>query len=143
MGMIIILKRITKKTGKYAIKEFLKPTLKGGLLTNRGFIENVSILALKDKEKDEVEYYSLVEIIPGAVAKRAIKKLDGKQLNGQKIGVSAYFVRNGRNEQRTNYRVGAKFLDKRKGDRRRPYLENIYLEIDEEGELKNGQFSRV
>lgn len=77
-----------------------------------------------------VEYYGLVAIIPGTVAKRVIKKLDGKQLNGQKIGVSAYFVRNSRNERRASYRVGTRFLDKRKADRRRPFLEKVYLEMD-------------
>lgn len=140
--MIIILKRITKTTRKYEIEAFIEPTLKGGLLKSSGYIESISIRVLKDTQLNLLEYYGLVGISPDAVAKRAIKKLNGKQLNGQQIGVSAFFVRDSRNERRTNYRVSAKFLDKRKRDRRRPYLEkveNIYIEIGDEAKFKKGR----
>lgn len=132
--MVIILKKIAKTTRKHQLKAFVEPALKGNLLASNGYIESISICILKDTQLNVLEYYGLVGIIPDIVAKRAIKKLNGKQLNGQKVDISAFFVRDRRNDQRVNYQVGAKFLDKRKRDRRRPYLEkvgNIAIEIDD------------
>ncbi len=137
--MIIVLKKIAKTTKKYEIEAFIEPALKGGLLKSSGYIESISIRVVKDTKLDILEYYGLVKISPDSAAKRVIKKLSGKELNGQQIGVSQFFVRDGRNDRRTNFRVSAKFLDKRKGDRRRPYLEkveDIYVEVQGLGKHK-------
>jgi hypothetical protein len=117
--MIIILKNISTTTREQDIEGFMKPAIKGGLLRKSGYIEKISILALKDTRTDKIKYHGLVTVTPDSVADRVIKKLNKKPLNGKRITVCEHKVRRWQNDPRINNKNQIQaFRDKRVGDRR-------------------------
>lgn len=115
--MIIILKKIPANTNNMQIKEFIKPALKGGVFSKSGRIDNISFLVKKNIKTQHVEYHALVTIMPDSVARRVIKKLNGKRINGKHIVVNEYRHRSWHNDPRINPIV-TMYHDRRKGDRR-------------------------
>ena len=120
--MIIILKKIPFNTTEIQIENFLETAVKGGLLSKSGYIDNISFLAKKQIETDKIEYHGLVTILPDSIAKRAIKKLNGKMLNGKYIVIAEYKNRSWHNDQRVNPIIKIE-SDRRKGDRRLKSIE--------------------
>ena len=124
--MIIILRRISEKTEKDEIIDFLTPTLKGGFLKRSGHIESIKILILKDTLKNTTEYHGLVTIDSDAAANRAIKKLNRKPFKNRNITVREYFHRSWHNDPRINmHEWNEELEDKRQNNRRRTRLEVI------------------
>lgn len=122
--MIIILKNIPATTTNNDIENFIKPTIKGGLLSRSGRIERISILTQKDGKTDKVECHGLVTISPDSAAIKAIKKLNRKRINGRNILVVEYRIRHWHNDPRLNRDHLVEAPDnRRKGDRRRRHLE--------------------
>lgn len=122
--MIIILKNIPATTTNNDIEDFIKPAIKGGLLIKSGRIERISILVQKDGKTDKSECHGLVTITPDFVAIKAIKKLNRKRINGRNILVLEYRIRSWHNDPRLNRDQLVEATDnRRKGDRRRRYLE--------------------
>ena len=122
--MIVFLRRIPADTNKVEIASFMEPALKGGLFGKQGHISDIKILALKDKQKNKIEYHGLVRVDPESAAERAIKRLNLKSINGKNIIVREYFMRNWHNDPRLRRNHSdIKFPDRRKSDRRRHHLE--------------------
>ncbi len=136
--MIIFLRRINASTNKSQIIGFIEPNLNGGFFHKSGKIQNVKIMILKDAQNNNLEYHGLVTINSDAVAKRIIKKLNRKVLNGKAIMVREFQFRSWQNDPRINmHELNEEIFDKRKGSRRRIGLINI----SEEGEVSSRNFS--
>ncbi len=127
--MVIILRRIPENTQDQEIIDFLESILKGKIFQKAGSIESISILALKDTQKNTLEYHGLITINSEAAAKRAIKQRNKKRFKNKPIIVREYFHRSWHNDQRVNMRQWNEELDnKRKRSRRRAKLEVITKE---------------
>ncbi len=122
--MIIILMYIPANTGNQAIKDFIEPAIKGGLLRKSGEIEKISILALKNIITDKMEYHGLVTIMPDAVANRVIKKLSKKHLNGRRVVLREFQIRSWHNDPRISRKdLTQRIRNKRHSDRRHRCME--------------------
>jgi hypothetical protein len=117
--MKVILKYAPKNTTYNQIFHFLKPTLDGGLFIKFGKIKDVSVLAHKDRLSQAVDFHVILDIQPDEVAKRVVKKLHRKKLNGQHIDVMEYIERSIYNFNST-HTVQSKYpnLDHRNSTRR-------------------------
>jgi len=98
--MIVFLRNIPADTSRRDIVDFVSPALQGGLFRARGEIQSVSVLLIKDKAVNLMEYHAIVNIKPDAVALRAIKKLHGGVFKGKRIVVREYVVRSWKNDRR-------------------------------------------
>ncbi len=101
-NMMILLRRIPANTKKGHVVDFIDPFLKGGILQKPGRIENIKILVLKSDEMNGIEYHGIVTIDSDVVAKRLIKKLNGKAIKGKHIVVREYHHRLWQNDPRVN-----------------------------------------
>ena len=81
--MKIILKYVPKNTTYQQIFHFLKPTLAGGLFIKLGEIKGVLVFVHKHGFSQAVDFHVILDIQPDEVAKRVVKKLHRKKLNGQ------------------------------------------------------------
>lgn len=119
--MNIFLRRIPANTQHAEISEFVGPALKNGLFNKSGQILNIEILALRDTRLDSIEYHGLVTLDSEWSAKRAIKNLKNRRLNGRYVLVRPYYHRSWDNDhrQQQTHADDAAFLEKRHGDRRR------------------------
>jgi len=136
--MIIILLNISASTGNQDIEDFIRPAIKGGLLRKSGYIEKISILALKDTLTDKIEHHGLVTIMPDSAAARAIKKLNKQRINGRRVLVREFRIRLWHNDPRISRRDQIQeFRNKRKGDRR---LRHVEVKLKTEKDL-SGLFS--
>ena len=119
--MILILKRISHSTLVPDIEVFILPALKGGLFAKSGHLEKISIQMLRAANCEAAEFNALVRIEPDAAAKRVIKQLHRKPLNGKPINIAEYYLRLRDNDRRGS---GQKPLtDRRRKDRRRSDLQ--------------------
>jgi len=127
--MVIILRRIPENTQEHEIIDFLEIKLKGKIFQKPGSIESISILALKDIQRNTLEYHGLVTIDSEVAAKRVIKQLSRKHFKNRPIIVREYFHRSWHNDQRVNMRQwNEELANKRKQSRRRAKLEVISKE---------------
>lgn len=130
--MIILLKNILSNTTDKDIEDFIRPAIKGSLLSKRGRIEHISILKQKDSSMEDYECHGLVTITPDSVAIKAINKLNKKRIKGKSVIVREYQIRRWHNDPRINRdQLVEASKNKRKDDRRRRNLE-----IKKENELK-------
>ena len=83
------------------IATFVQPVIKGGLLSARGNIKRIDIIALKDMKSKSVEFHALVTIEPEKSALKAIKILNGQPFKGQSVTVQKYCIRNRGNDTRS------------------------------------------
>lgn len=130
--MMIILKKISVKTKKQDIKDFVIPAIKGNWLSKSGQIKNVLILTQRNVRTRVIQYHVLVELIPDSIAERAIKRLNMTTLVGKYVAVSEYKVRNWHNDPRMNHSYASTYKrlkDKRIADRRNQYEEVISEDI--------------
>lgn len=115
--MILILKRISPATIIPDIEQFIQPHVKGGFLQRSGRIQSIKIQLLKPPSGDKLEFNALVEVEPDAVARRVMKLLNRKPLNGKHINIEEYHFRSRHNDRRVNRYQN--LLDRRRSDRRR------------------------
>lgn len=124
--MVIILRRIPQNTVEQDIIDFLDNILQGKIFQKSGTIESISILTLRDTQRNTIEYHGLVTIDSDAAAKRAIKQLNKKAFKNKPIIIREYFHRSWHNDPRVNmHQWNEELADKRKGSRRRPRLEVV------------------
>lgn len=121
--MILILKRISQSTLIPDIESFIRPSLKGGIFTKAGHLEKISIQMLQAANSDNAEFNALVRIEPDTVAKRVIKQLNRKPLNGKPINIAEYYLRLRDNDRRN--RGHQPLTDRRRKERRRLDLQLI------------------
>jgi hypothetical protein len=127
--MIIILKNIPAKTKKQDIKNFITPAVNGSWLSKRGEIQNISMLSRKNICTHDIQYHSLVDIVPDSVAKRVIKKLNRKFIVGKCIAVCEYKLRNWHNDPRIIRNTNKRLNNRRSTDRRDKYKEVVSEEL--------------
>lgn len=126
--MIIILKRVSAKTKKHDVVDFLYPEVKGSWFSKRGKIQSILVLTQRNTQTRAVQHHILADIVPDAVAERVIKKLNRKMMIGTYIAVCEYKVRNWHNDPRCNHDYAKAFKrinDKRIAERRGQYEEVI------------------
>ncbi len=129
--MLIILKNIPANANNIKIEEFIRPAVKGGLFSKSGYIKNISIIVKKDIKTHITKHHGVVTIEPDFVAKRTIKKLNGKRMNGRCVAITEYVNRSWHNDPRMNPIV-KKYHDNRKHDRR---CQSVYVELKPTEEL--------
>jgi hypothetical protein len=127
--MIIILKNIPAKTKKQNVQDFLTSTIKGGWFNKRGAIQNISMLSRKNTRTHDIQYHSLVDILPDSVAERVIRQLNRKIILGKRIAISEYRIRNWHNDPRINKNTNKRLNDSRIIDRRSKYEDVISEEV--------------
>lgn len=120
--MMLILKRIRETTRIADIEDFLAPALKGGLLKKSGRIESVAIQMHRKARTAQCEYYAIVNVEPDVVAKRVIKQLNRKLLNGKPINIAELHLRHYSNDRYGRYQS---LDDRLKACRRRKDMEII------------------
>jgi hypothetical protein len=119
--MLLILKRISPTTLVPDIERFFQPTVKGGLLSRKGRIDSIKIQLLKPPAGDKFELNALVEVEPDAVARRVMRELNRKPLNGKHINIDEFHFRNRDNDRRMSRYQNV--LNRRRTDRRRLGME--------------------
>ncbi|MCD2449288.1 RNA-binding protein [Methylicorpusculum oleiharenae] len=119
--MLVLLKRIPSDTSKYEISSFFGSALKGGFFAKRGYIHDIKIMMIKKNHKNTAfEFYGLVRVEPEPVGQRAIKQLNGKQINGKNIAVIEFYSRNWHNDPRLRRNhINLPFQDRRRNERRK------------------------
>ncbi len=119
--MILILKRISETTRIPDIEDFLEPVLKGGFLKKTGHIGSLRIQMVRQSDRIHPEYQALVDVEPDTVARRVIKLLNRKRLNGKHINIAEFHIRHfSKDRRKGKYRP---LHDRRTADRRRKHLE--------------------
>lgn len=119
--MILILKRISPTTIIPDIERFFEPCIKGGLLQRTGRIHSIKIHLLIHPHSEKQEFNALVEVEPDSVARRVMKQLNRKPLNGKHINIEEYHFRSRHNDRRVSRYQN--LLDRRRNDRRRIGME--------------------
>lgn len=119
--MILILKRISPVTLVPDIERFFLPTVKGGLLKRSGRIDSIKIQLLKPPVGDRLELNALVDVEPDSVARRVMRELNRKPLNGKHINIDEFHFRNRDNDRRISRYQNV--LNRRRTDRRRLGME--------------------
>ena len=143
--MIIIFKKIPANTTERQVEAFVAPALKGGLFSASGQIKNISFWRYEIVQVDTFEYYALVDIEPDSVARRVIKQLNKKAINGKHIALQEYHARHWSNDRRVFKSViGRGSSNKRKTDRRRKIIKIERSSVIEKNPFdKNGDVSGV
>lgn len=123
--MIIFLRNIPAKTKHSDIIAFMEPAMKASLFGKKSVIESVKVLHLKDSRTNISEFHGLVSIQPDAAAKKVIKRLNRKRFLNKYIAVREYQRRDWHNDPRLSYKPLAATAERRVGDRRRRYVEEV------------------
>jgi hypothetical protein len=130
--MMIIFKKISAKTKKQDIKDFIVPAVKGNWLIKNGQIKSILILTQRNIRTRVIQHHILVEVTPDSIAEKVIKKLNKTTLVGKYIAVCEYKIRNWHNDPRMNHSYASTYKrlkDKRIADRRDQYEEVISEDI--------------
>jgi hypothetical protein len=98
--MIVLFRNIPKDTYYNDIETMVQPVIKGGLLSQKGNLSRIEILALQESDNKPLEFQAIAHIEPEAAAMRVIKKLHGMYVKGCRIMVREYFIRSWRNDKR-------------------------------------------
>jgi hypothetical protein len=128
--MIIFLRNIPINTRKYEIAAFIEPIFYDSFLGKSAIkvsVQDIAILSLKDVDSETLEKHALVRIIPAAVARRMIKRLNGVLFKNSLIWAREYINRSTLNDPRNS--TGMKsigLLDRRVADRRRRPVMNSW-----------------
>lgn len=99
--MIVLIKNIPESSYHNNISDLLEPVVKGNLLTKKGEVSNIEIIALQEINRPDLEFQALATIQPDDVGQRVIKKLHGLYLQGRRVVVRQYFIRSWRNDKRS------------------------------------------
>lgn len=119
--MNIFLRRIPANTQHDEIADFIMPILKKGFFGKSGQISNIEVLALRDLNQGSMEYHGLVTLESDWSEQQVIKRLKNRRLNGRYVTVRSFSQRSWNNDPRLHnaHQIEDKFIEKRKGDRRR------------------------
>jgi RNA recognition motif-containing protein len=124
--MIVFFSNIPDDTLHSEIKAFIQPVINGSLLGVKGKVARIEVIALKDRISQLIEYHALVIIEPESAAIRIIKKLNGQHFKGRTISVRKYFLRNWRNDKRSDENESVRqHNEKRVNTQRRRNMEFI------------------
>ncbi len=99
--MIVLFKNIPENSYHNDISNFIQPVIKGGLFRPQGYVNSIEIIALQEMNDTSLEFQALANIEPDAAANRVIKNLHGLYIRGRRIVVRQYFLRNWRNDKRS------------------------------------------
>lgn len=122
--MNIILKNIPAHMSTEDIRKFIKPALKGGLLSKSGNIESISIQKKKDINSNVIRHHGLIRITPDIAANRVIKIITRKlkKYDGC-ISADQYRIRLWHNDPRSGVDKIEGLNDRRQCNRRRGQFE--------------------
>jgi hypothetical protein len=112
--MIVLFKNIPENSYHNDISNFVEPVVKGGLLSKRGHVNNIEIIALQEINTESLEFQALANIEPDVVAYRVIKKLHGVFIRGRRIVVREYFLRSWKNDKRSEEQPLASTFNERR-----------------------------
>lgn len=101
--MMLIFKRISEGTGVPDIEAFVAPALKGGWFRKSGRLQSVVIQMHRETETAGREYHAVVWVEPDQVARRVIKRLNRKPLNGKPVEIAEMKVRHHSNDRAGRY----------------------------------------
>ena len=119
--MVLFLRNIPLKTKYSDIVAFIEPAMKRKLfLGKKGVIENIRFLHVKDPATNIAEVHGLVTVVPDAMAKKVIKRLNNKKFKSKYIEVREYYQRDSDSE-----------LKEETDNRRRNHME-VVIELSEE-----------
>jgi hypothetical protein len=110
--VIIILINLPENTNKKDIEDFVRPAIEDG------HMGGIAIMVQRHPKTLEIKYHGLVRLTPDSVAKRAIKDLNDKQINGRHIDVHEYRTRYWYNDPRVISTKNYQSRNMRKGERR-------------------------
>lgn len=117
---MIFIRNVPELTLRKDLIAFVTPALKA-LLSPSGKVVKAEILVLLDARTKQMEYHGLVTVDSEKAGRRALKKLNGKRLNGRLVMVREFAIRSWRNDRRLNHVCVADAMGKgfRRNDRRR------------------------
>jgi hypothetical protein len=120
--MLVFFRNIPPTTQKSDLVGVIKPVIKRRFFFDffhrPGAIVNVMLLDLLDKKQNKVNVHGVVTILPDDVADLVIKQLDRKVINGRRITVRQYYIREERNDPRKQTKPSQDIIDKRQAERR-------------------------
>lgn len=102
--MIVFFRHIPDDSYPSEIVALIEPVIKGGLFRAQGDIKNVEVIALREENSKALEFHALAHIEPEVAALRVIKKMHGLYFRGRRITVRQYFLRNWKNDKRSEER---------------------------------------
>jgi hypothetical protein len=138
--MLVFFRNVPPTTQKSDLVGAIKPVMKKRFFFDffhrPGAIVNVMLLDLLDKRQNKVNVHGVVTILPDDVADLVIKQLDRKVINGRRITVRQYYIRNERNDPRRNTKYVPKDIaDKRERERRQHEIVSDAHSLDLVGDL--------
>jgi hypothetical protein len=130
--MIVLFKNIPNDSYHNDITAMIQPVINRGLFKTQGHINNIDIIALREKDNEPLEFQALANIEPEAAANRVIKKLHGLFIRGNRITVRQYFLRSWRNDKRSEeVETAWEFKEKRTQACRRRKLKVYKIAVPE------------
>jgi hypothetical protein len=131
--MIVLFKNIPDNSYHNDISNLVEPVIKGSLLSKGGHINSIEIIALQEVNTQDLEFQALASIEPDVVAQRVIKKLHGLNLRGHRVVVREYFIRNWKNDKRSegSLQMTSQFKDRRTTTCRRRKLKMFKIALPE------------
>lgn len=129
--MIIFLRNIPLDTKKYEIASFIEPIFNDCFLdkaTTTVSLQDIEILSIQDIDSTVMEKHALIKILPDAVGKRLIKRIDGAVFKNAPVSAREYVNRSPSNDPRNSaLNEATTLLDRRIIlDRRRKPLLNSW-----------------
>lgn len=90
--MKIIIPRVPKETTCQDLARFVNEGMKTSI--SLPFVQQISVVSseviiIRD-EQGLTEYHGMMNIMPDSAARKAVKKLNGLQINGKTVGVREY-----------------------------------------------------
>ncbi|MGB4498615.1 MAG: RNA-binding protein [Methylococcaceae bacterium] len=137
--MLVFFRNIPPTTQKSDLVGVIKPVIKRRFFFDffhrPGAIVNVMLLDLLDKKQNKVNVHGVVTILPDDVADLVIKQLDRKVINGRRITVRQYYIREEHNDPRKQTKPSQDVIDKRQGERRQHEIVSDTHSLDLVGSL--------
>lgn len=109
--MLIILTDLPTNITRKDIEGFINVAIDGG------YMDSLSIMLQKNLKTHDVKYHGLVRIRPDAIAKQAVKELNGKQIKDRIIAVHEFQARLWYHDRRVRT-VRTHIRNMRRGNRR-------------------------
>lgn len=128
--MMLILKRISETTRVPDIEEFIAPALRGGFLKKAGRMESVVIQMHRQPGTAHREYHAIISVEPDVAAKRVVKLLNRKRLNGKPINIAELHLRHHSNDCHGHYQT---LHDRLAACRRRKDIEIVDITAERKG----------
>ena len=127
---MLILKRISETTRVPDIEEFIAQALRGGFLKKAGRMESVVIQMHHQPGTAHREYHAIISVEPDVAAKRVVKLLNRKRLNGKPINIAELHLRHHSNDRHGHYQT---LHDRLAACRRRKDIEIVDITAERKG----------